>query len=134
MELKIVENENKYYEFIRILRTHEKNSSGFLEQVQITPEQQEKYMENHKGEYYICLDENDIPVGWVGSVKDDIRICTHPNFKGNGIGKYMLNELMVRVPTAHAKVLIGNTRSENLFLACNFEEYKVDEKYKYYKR
>ena len=39
MRLKLVKNEPKFYEFIRILRTDENNVDGFLEKVQITSEQ-----------------------------------------------------------------------------------------------
>ena len=54
MELRLVKNEKKYYEFIRILRNHKDNVAGFLEQVQITSEQQSKYMEKYRNNYYIC--------------------------------------------------------------------------------
>jgi GNAT superfamily N-acetyltransferase len=133
MVLKIVKNEEKYYEFIRELRTHEDNISGFLEKVNITPEQQKKYMEKHKDNYYICLNDNNEPVGWVGVVEDDIRVCTHPNHKGKGIGKFMVLELMDKHPKSQAKVLLGNTRSDNLFLSCGFVRYKSDSNFNYYK-
>lgn len=131
--LDFVKNEEKYYEFIRELRTHKENTSGFLEQVDITPEQQVEYMANHADEYYIAL-ENDIPVGWVGSVEDDIRICTHPDHKGKGIGKFMLNRLMELHPTAQAKVLWENEASMELFMACDFHVYRKDKQFLYYKR
>ena len=48
MELTLVENNKDYYEVIRLLRTDPNNTSGFLEQVEITPEQQLKYMEKYE--------------------------------------------------------------------------------------
>ena len=130
--MELVRNEEKYYEFIRELRTHEDNTAGFLEQVEITAEQQAEYMANHAHEYYIALDGGE-PVGWVGSVEDDIRVCTHPNHKGKGVGKFMINELMKIHPTAKAKVLWENEASQNLFLSCGFHPYSKDKKFIYYK-
>ena len=44
MELKLVKNEEKYFEFIRQLRNDEENQKGFLEKSLITSEQQINYM------------------------------------------------------------------------------------------
>lgn len=131
--MELVENKKKYYEFIRELRTHKANTAGFLEQVKITKKQQKDYMAAHADEYYIALEDGE-PVGWVGSVDDDIRICTHPDHKGKGIGKFMLNELMEIHPTAKAKVLWDNDASQNLFLACDFFPYRKDKQFIYYRR
>jgi GNAT superfamily N-acetyltransferase len=133
MGFKLVNNSEEYYEFIRELRTHSENMAGFLEQVQITPEQQKKYMEKYGKHYYIAL-EDGIPVGWVGEVDDDIRVCTHPDHKGKGVGKYMIDELMKLHPSAHAKVLLANDSSNNLFKSCGFINYKSDNKFHYYKK
>lgn len=134
MVMRLIKNEEKYYEFIRIMRTHKENISGFLEQVEITPEQQKKYMEKYKNNYYICIDENETPLGWIGEVDDDIRLCTDPNYKGKGIGVFMLNELHRLHPNAHAKVLIDNEASNKVFLKCGFELYKQDNNFKYYRK
>jgi len=133
MNLEITKNNEEYYDFIRELRTHKENISGFLEQVEITSEQQKEYMSKYGDNYYIAL-ENSEPVGWVGEVNDDIRVCTHPDHKGKGVGKFMVNELMKRHPSAYAKVLLENDASKNLFIACDFVVYKEDEKFIYYKR
>lgn len=131
--MELVKNEEKYYEFIRELRTHEENTTGFLEQVKITPEQQITYMNNHSDEYYIAL-EFGTPVGWVGVIDDDIRICTHPDYKGKGVGKFMLNKLVELHPAARAKVLLENKPSRALFISCGFHQYNEDEQFIYYKR
>lgn len=133
MSLVLVNNDKKYYEFIRILRTHKDNVNGFLEQTEITEQQQNDYMSKYCQNYYIAL-ENDIPVGWIGAVEGDIRICVDPSNKKRGIGKFMLNELMIKHPTSNAKVLLNNSSSQNLFKSCGFEEYNKDNKFIYYKK
>ena len=134
MELKLVINEEKYYEFIRLLRNDPKNQKGFLEQVNIDSEQQKKYMDKYKNNYYICVDENEIPLGWIGEVDDDIRLCTDTKHKSNGVGSFMLNELHKLHPKAHAKVLLDNEPSNKVFIKCGFEMYKEDNDFKYYRK
>jgi len=131
--MKLVDNEEKYYDYVRVLRTHKDNINGFLEHVEITPEQQKKYMDKYKNNYYICLDKDNNPIGWVGEVDEDIRICVDPKEKGKGVGKFMLNELSKIKPNAHAKVLLNNEASHKLFLSCGYSVYKTDYNFKYYK-
>ena len=119
MELKLVENEPKFYEFIRKLRTDEDNIDGFLERVQITPEQQIKYMEKYDKCYFICLN-GETPVGFIGVVDDDIRVCTNHQNKGQGVGYFMLTEIMKLYPDAKAKILEKNVASINLFKKSGF--------------
>ncbi len=133
MDLRLIENEEKYYDFIRILRTHQENTMGFLEQVEITSEQQFRYMEKYQKNYLICVNESVIPVGWIGIVDNDIRLCVDPQFKGNGIGTFMLSSFIKLYPNGEAKVLIGNKASNKLFQSNGFKIYKHDEKFIYYK-
>lgn len=115
----LVNNNEKYYDFIRILRTHEENISGFLNQNLITPEEQTKYMNKFGSCYYVCLiDEN--PVGFVGVVDNDIRVAVDPNFKQMGVGKFMINQIIKKYPEAMAKIKIDNLASINLFKSCGF--------------
>lgn len=132
--MRLINNEEKYYDFIRVLRNHKDNASGFLEQVEITPKQQEQYMQKYKNNYYICINEDELPIGWVGQVEDDIRLCTDSKYKGNGVGTFMLNEFNKLHPTAHAKVLINNEASNKLFIKCGFELYNTDNNLNYYKK
>jgi len=60
------------------------------------------------------------PAGYVGVIEDDIRVCTHPDYQGKGIGKFMINEIMNEEPTAFAKVKMDNEASIKLFEACGF--------------
>lgn len=130
---KLVHNEKKYYQFIKELRTHEENVEGFIERVQITDEQQNNYMQKYNNNYFVAL-YDDKPIGWVGQIDDDIRVCTHPDFKSKGVGKFMIDELMRMFPNSTAKVLLDNTASNKLFLSCGFIRYKSDSTFNYYKK
>jgi RimJ/RimL family protein N-acetyltransferase len=132
MNLKLVENNKDYYEVIRSLRTHPDNTNGFLEQVEITPEQQIKYMEKYEKNYWICL-LNESPVGFVGVVESDIRLAVDPKFKNKGIGTFMINELKKINSNITSKVLLGNIPSQKVFEKCGFILYEKDDKFKYYK-
>jgi RimJ/RimL family protein N-acetyltransferase len=131
--LRLVNNEEKYYEFVRELRIHQDNISGFIERGIITSEQQQQYMSKYAENYYIAL-EDDTPVGWVGQVENDIRVCTHPNHKKKGIGQFMIDELMKRHHNSTAKVLLDNESSNKLFLKCGFIKYKFDSRFNYYRK
>jgi ribosomal protein S18 acetylase RimI-like enzyme len=117
--MKLVECSPKYWEFVRILRNDERVLEGFIESTNITHEMQNKYMSTHCQFYRIALIDG-IPVGYVGVIEDDIRICTHPDFQGKGIGKFMVNKCMEIWPTAFAKVKINNEASLKLFESCGF--------------
>ena len=109
----------EYWEFVRVLRNDRRVLDGFIESTYITEQMQVKYMENHSQYYRIAL-VGDKPAGYVGVIEDDIRICTHPDFQGKGIGKFMINECMNIWPSAFAKVKIDNKASIKLFEACGF--------------
>ena len=120
MEYILVDNEPKYYEFIRQMRIHPENISGFINQNHITEDEQIEYMKHYHQYFKICLFENS-PVGFVGVIDDDIRVATNPDFKQKGAGKFMIDEIMKLYPNAHAKVKIDNISSMNLFLSCGFK-------------
>tara|TARA_R110000824_G_scaffold347678_3_gene534422 strand:- start:180 stop:548 length:369 start_codon:yes stop_codon:yes gene_type:complete len=107
----------KYYEFIRLLRTHPDNCNGFIVQVDITPQQQVKYMSKYSKNYYVCL-SYDEPVGYIGVIDNDIRVCTHPDHKGSGIGKFMLDQISSIFPDAAGKIKKDNIASQKLFDKC----------------
>jgi ribosomal protein S18 acetylase RimI-like enzyme len=109
----------KYWEFVRTLRNDERVLDGFIKSVHITEEMQIKYMKNHSDFYRIGLVDNK-PAGYVGVIEDDIRVCTHPDYQGKGVGKFMINEIMKEEPTAFAKVKMDNEVSIKLFEACGF--------------
>jgi RimJ/RimL family protein N-acetyltransferase len=126
MELKLVKNEKKYYEFIRILRNDPENQKGFLEKVNITTEQQINYMEKYNDYYFVCV-LGDTPIGYIGVIDDDIRICTDNDHKKSGAGTFMIKEIMKIFPRSTAKVLKDNIASLNLFKKCDFIIVNTDE-------
>lgn len=134
VNLKLVKIQEEHYEFVRLLRTHSDNIDGFVERVTITPDQQKAYMEKYKECYYIALSETNQPVGWIGVVDNDIRLCTDPEFKGNGVGKFMLNNIMNIFPNATAKVFLSNIASIRTFLSCGFNHYKTDRDFLYFRK
>lgn len=106
-----------YYEFVREMRMHPENVVGFLEDANITPEDQVEYMKKHGGDYFIALSYGE-PVGYVGVIDNDIRICTHPMYHGTGVGKFMLSEIMKLYPQATGRILKDNVASRKLFDFC----------------
>jgi len=118
--MKLVKNDKIYYEFIRNLRNNKQVQGGFIDNLsKITTEQQMNYMEKYNDNYYICL-EDDISVGYVGQIDGDIRVCTHPDHWGKGIGSFMINELMKLHPECYAKVKIDNQSSIRAFEKSGF--------------
>lgn len=111
----------QYWEFIRTLRNDPRVADGFIQTTHITSEMQEQYMSTHSQFYRVALID-DVPAGYVGVIEDDIRVCTHPNFQGMGVGKFMINKCMEIWPTAFAKVKIDNKASLKLFESCGFSK------------
>jgi ribosomal protein S18 acetylase RimI-like enzyme len=117
--MELVECTSGYWEFVRVLRNDKRVLSGFIKSTHITEEMQNLYMKTHSQFYRIAL-VNGKPAGYVGVIEDDIRVCTHPDFQGLGVGKFMINQCMNIWPTAFAKVKIDNEASMKLFEACGF--------------
>ena len=107
----------EYYEFVRLLRLDDRVRNSFLDDAYITSEEQQTYMKKHADNYYICL-LYDGPAGYVGVIDDDIRICTHPDFVGKGVGKFMLKEIMKHYPNATGRIKEDNIPSIKLFESC----------------
>jgi len=126
--LKLVPNERIYYEFIRTLRNDERVQHGFIQRVQITPEEQRAYMEKYGDCYYICLCDGQ-PAGYAGVIDRDIRVATHPDFQKKGVGKFMIQEIMKIFPDAYAKIKVDNQASLKLFASAGFKpKYYILEK------
>ena len=121
VDLKFVKNNPKYWEFIRRLRNMEGEKEGFIQQEEITEIEQAEYMLEYNNNFWLCLVE-DIPAGFVGVIENDIRVATHPDFQGMGIGSFMINQIMTMRPQATAKVKIQNDRSLKLFERCGFKK------------
>ena len=117
--MELVSNGPKYWEFIRTLRNMDGVREGFIQQDYITREVHEKHIKKYGHLYYICIDDG-VPTGYVGVIKDDIRVATHPDHQKKGIGKFMINEHIKNHPNSVAKIKIDNGASVALFEACGF--------------
>ena len=117
--IEIVSNEPRYFEFIRTLRNDERVSDGFVEQAVVTREQQVAYMSQHVDHYVVALWDG-VPAGYAGSIDGDIRVCTHPDYQGLGLGRALVAEIVARFPGSRAKVKVGNHASLRLFESCGF--------------
>lgn len=119
--MKLVECTSDYWEFVRTLRTDARVAEGFIEQVEITTEEQQRYMSKYSSYFRIALVE-EVPAGFIGVIDNDIRVCTHPNYQRRGVGKFMINNCMDIWPEAFAKVKLDNKASIKLFESCGFSK------------
>ena len=119
--MELVENEPKYWEFIRQLRNMDGVREGFIQQKIISKEHHIEYMKKNSTFFYILLDK-DVPICYIGNIDNDIRVATHPDHQGKGAATFALNELMKLHPNAVAKVKIENKASLRLFEKCGFKK------------
>ena len=70
--------------------------------------------------FFICLD-NDIPVGYVRVIDNDISVAVIPNKQGKGIGLFLINNIKKRFKKAEAKIKIDNKASIKLFEKAGFK-------------
>ena len=130
----LVQNEPKYWEFIRIVRNDPEMQKGFVDIVQITPDQQAEYMTKYNDDYFVCLNAENEPIGYVGEINGDIRVAVIVKYQRMGVGKFMINELMKLRPDTYAKMKFDNIASKKLFESCGFDYVKKDDNFYYYKR
>lgn len=118
--MKLVENNESYYEFIRNLRNDQRE--GFIQQETISKISHRLHMIDYSHCYYLCLGDSEEPLGYCGVIDGDIRVAVSSNHQGRGVGTFMINELMKRHPNAFAKVKIENEASLRLFGKCGFKK------------
>jgi len=94
---------------------------GFINQEPIDEIEQAKYMLEYNNNFWICLADNEA-AGYVGVIDNDIRVATHPDFHGKGVGSYMIEEIIKTHPEAVAKVKLENEASLKLFEKCGFKK------------
>lgn len=115
----IVDCTEEYWEFVRLLRNNPLVQGGFIENVAITTDQQKIYMKKHCSDYFIALIDNE-PVGYVGCIDGDIRVCTDPKHQNKGIGKSLIDFIKTKYPSGYAKIKIENLSSLKAFESCGF--------------
>ena len=118
-DLILVPNSPDYWDFILDLRNDPTLKKGFIIQDTIEKDNHRHYMEKNGLYYRICL-LNHKPVGFIGSVKGDIRVATHPNFQGLGIAKFMIQKIIKEYPNSTAKIKINNEASIRAFEKAGF--------------
>ena len=94
---------------------------GFIQQEHIHEEYHKAYMQAWGDCFFICLYKGE-PAGYVGIINKDIRVATHPDFQGKGIGTFMINTIMQKYTDSEAKVKIENEASLKLFEKCGFKK------------
>lgn len=126
--MELVECKEEYWEFVRLLRIDQRVIDGFIKTDYISEEMQKEFMKKNSQFFRIALiDKN--PVGFIGVIHDDIRICTHPNYQNKGVGKFMVEMAEKIWPNAYAKIKVNNEKSIKLFESCGFKlKYFVYEK------
>ena len=117
----LVDCTEEYWDFVRVLRNDPEVQDGFIEKANISPQQQKEYMKKYSHGYKIAIHKNK-PVGFIGVVDDDIRVCTSPDSQGKGVGKFMINEIIKIFPNAKAKIKIDNKASLKAFESCGFKK------------
>jgi len=118
--LKMINNDEIFYEFIRKLRNDPRVKSGFIQKKNVTKKQQQAYMEKYKNNYHICTIAGR-PAGYIGVIDGDIRIATHPSMQGKGVGKFMVKFVMKKYKNIQAKVMFDNEPSMKLFKSSGFK-------------
>ena len=93
--MELIKNGPKFWEFIRNLRNLEGVKQGFIQQKEISTIEQAEYMLKYNNEYWVCLVDSK-PAGYVGVVDNDIRVATHPDYQGQGVGSFMINQIRTK--------------------------------------
>ena len=121
--MNLIKCNKKYWEFIRLIRTHSKNITGFFSNNNISKEEQIEYMKLNSKYFYICLISN-VPVGWIKvDSNNEISYCVHPDFKGKGIGTFMISEVYSKYDILEAYVKVNNVASQKVFEKVGFTKY-----------
>ena len=119
-ELELVPISAEFFEFVRRLRTDSRDASSFVDNTEITVQNQIEYMNRHLQDYFICLRQK-VPVGFIGVVQNDIRLAVDHEFRNRGVASFMVNEISKLYPDAQAKIKTSNVASIALFESAGFE-------------
>jgi len=128
MNLEMVAATDNYFKFIRELRNDPITSEGFINRELISEDSHLEYMKEKSKFYRVCLLDG-MPVGYIGVIDNDIRIAVHNDYRNNGIGTFMLNDILKHYPNSSAKIKVENLASIKLFEKLGFErKYYIYEK------
>ncbi len=119
--MRLVKSTVEYHEFMRTLRNDERVKQGFIQQGNVTADMQEAYMKTYGEHYFICIDDDGVPMGYVGVIDDDIRVCTHPDHQHKGAALFMIDAIEGIYPEAFAKIKLDNIASQKLFEKAGFK-------------
>lgn len=125
----MIPNNQAYWEFIRNLRNSDREH--FVDQKEISREEQTNYMARYNNNYYITLLDNN-PVGYLGYIDDDVRIAVTPSSRRLGVGSFMITKFLKKNKKCKAKVLNSNNASLTLFSSLGFTEIGRDETFTYF--
>ena len=123
-EIKLVPCKKEYWNYIGQLRANPKVAHGFCEEATFEQESQARYMLQNSKYFHVALVDN-TPAGYIGLIgsdRNEITYCVHPDFQGRGIGTFMVQELMQISPKIWAKVKLGNLSSTQIFIKLKFKE------------
>jgi ribosomal protein S18 acetylase RimI-like enzyme len=109
-------------EYVRYLRNCPDFKSSFIQQEDITEQQQIEYMSTHGEDYWVCYDKWQ-PVGFIGVVDSDLRLAVHPEYQKYEYGTFMINE-MKKMYNFTVKVRKDNHISQKFFTKLNID-YKL---------
>lgn len=120
--VKLIDNQEKYWNFILQLRNE--NRFVFKNTEIITKEEHKSFMEKYGTSYKICLlkvDFEEVPVGFIGVVDGDIRLCVDSTYQRMGIGEFMLREILKDGKDYSTMIKVENEASLKLFKKCGFD-------------
>jgi ribosomal protein S18 acetylase RimI-like enzyme len=72
-------------------------------------------MSKYGSNYYVFCLENDVPIGFIGVVDNDLRIAIDPDYKTKGVGSKMLIFILKKYPTLDIKVRKTNISGQQFF-------------------
>jgi len=113
-DIRLIPNNKIWWEQIRQLRNNPKVQGGFLCSSYISVDDQWEYMKKYNDCYYVATYLGNF-CGYIGVVENDIRICTHPDFEGKGVGKFMLSKIKIKHPNAKGRIKKDNLPSQKVF-------------------
>lgn len=116
--MKLVDNHMQYWEFIRELRNLPETRKYFGEERIISLIEHFDYMKTNSNFFKICLIKNK-PVGYIRVLNKDVSIAVLPEYRGRGVGVFMLNQVTRAGDVAEIRP--GNPASIKVFKKAGFK-------------